>query len=53
MAVKQLNDQAIFEVARKIGSREARQAYLAQIRQAFSATRGRASVLHSRQQHAH
>ncbi len=31
MDVKKLDDQAIFEVARKISSREARQAYLAQI----------------------
>ena len=31
MDVKKLDDQAIFEVARKIGSPEARQAYLAQI----------------------
>src|SRR5687767_14989698 len=31
MAVKQLDDQAIFEVARKIATREARQAYLAQV----------------------
>ena len=31
MVVRKLDDQAIFEVARKIGSREARQAYLLQV----------------------
>ncbi|MGI8980174.1 MAG: protein kinase domain-containing protein [Pirellulaceae bacterium] len=45
MAVKTLDDQAIFEVARKIGSPEARQAYLTQICGADLATAGRIEAL--------
>ncbi|HUE74171.1 MAG TPA: protein kinase [Pirellulaceae bacterium] len=45
MAANKLDDQAIFEVARKIASREARQAYLAQICGADLATAGRIEAL--------
>ena len=45
MVVNKLDDQAIFEVARQIGSHEARQAYLTQVCGADLATAERIDAL--------